>query len=212
MEYSLLIILFYGILHALGPDHLSAIALFSIGKNKKETIMLSLLFAFGHGLMLYIMALLIAYFVNDDILAYGDIISAVVILLMGFYLVYLAITDKIKIDRHKHKGEKHLHIYYKDAHLHDKSILLSLGLLMGVGGIRGMLVTLSAVSNEMVGFEMIFAFILGVSIVFLSFGYLIYLINERLALSLNSLRYALFSVGIFSIMIGSYNLSGVYMS
>jgi ABC-type nickel/cobalt efflux system permease component RcnA len=50
MDYALLIILYYGILHALGPDHLSAIALFSIGKNKKETIMLSLLFAMGHGL------------------------------------------------------------------------------------------------------------------------------------------------------------------
>ena len=44
MELSLLLILYYGILHALGPDHLSAIALFSIGKKKKETFMLSLLF------------------------------------------------------------------------------------------------------------------------------------------------------------------------
>ncbi|MDQ7084195.1 MAG: hypothetical protein Q9M36_04345 [Sulfurovum sp.] len=210
MEYSLLIILYYGILHALGPDHLSAIALFSIGKNKKETLILSVLFAFGHGLMLYLMALVISHFANDELLAYGDVISAVVILLMGLYLVYLALTNNIKIDKHKHQDEKHTHIYYKNAHLHDKSILLSLGLLMGIGGIRGMLITLSAVSHQMVGVEMILAFIIGVSIVFLSFGYLIYLINERLALSINSLRYALFSVGLFSIAIGSYNLTGVY--
>ena len=209
MDYALLIILYYGILHALGPDHLSAIALFSIGKNKKETITLSLLFAMGHGLMLYIMALVISHFANDELLAYGDVISAAVILLMGLYLVYLAFTDKIKIDKHQHNHEKHTHIYYKDAHLHDKSILLSLGLLMGVGGIRGMLVTLSAVSHNSVGVEMILAFIIGVSIVFLSFGYLIYLINERLAISENSLRYAIMSVGLFSIVIGTYNLSGV---
>ena len=210
MDYALLIILYYGILHALGPDHLSAIALFSIGKNKKETITLSLLFAMGHGFMLYIMAQVIKYFANDELLAYGDIISATVILIMGLYLVYLAVTDKIKIDKHQHNHKKHTHIYYKNAHLHDKSILLSLGLLMGVGGIRGMLVTLSAVSHNSVRVEMILAFIIGVSIVFLSFGYLIYLINERMAISANSLRYAIMSVGLFSIVIGTYNLSGVY--
>ena len=214
MDYALLIILYYGILHALGPDHLSAIALFSIGKNKKETITLSLLFAMGHGFMLYLMAQIISHFANDELLAYGDVISATVILLMGLYLVYLAFTDKIKIDKHIHhkkeyKDKKHMHIYYKDAHLHDKSVLLSLGLLMGIGGIRGMLVTLSAVSHNSVGVEMILAFIIGVSIVFLSFGYLIYLINERLAISANSLRYALMSVGLFSIVIGTYNLSEV---
>lgn len=216
MDYALLIILYYGILHALGPDHLSAIALFSIGKKKKETIILSLLFAVGHGLMLYIMAQVIGYFANDALLAYGDIISAMVILLMGLYLIYLAFTDKIKINKHEHHKEEntkkqHMHIYYQDAHLHDKSILLSLGLLMGVGGIRGMLVTLSAVSHNTVGVEMILAFIIGVSIVFLTFGYLIYLINERMSVSKNSLRYALMSVGIFSVVIGSYNLSGVYL-
>ena len=209
MDYALLLILYYGILHALGPDHLSAIALFSIGKNKKETLSLSLLFAMGHGLMLYLMAQIISHFANDELLAYGDVISAAVILFMGLYLVYLAFTHKIKIDKHQHHNEKHMHIYYKDAHLHDKSILLSLGLLMSVGGIRGMLITLSAVSHNSVGIEMILAFIIGVSIVFLSFGYLIYLINQRISISANSLRYALMSVGLFSIVIGAYNLSGV---
>jgi ABC-type nickel/cobalt efflux system permease component RcnA len=36
MELSLLVIFWYGILHAFGPDHLTAIADFSIGKNKKK--------------------------------------------------------------------------------------------------------------------------------------------------------------------------------
>lgn len=213
MELSLLLILYYGILHALGPDHLSAIALFSIGKKKKETFVLSLLFAFGHGLMLYLLALFISHFTNDTLLAYGDSISSSVILLMGLYLVYLAVTNQIRIDQHEHQQDKHTHIYYKDAHLHDKSILLSLGLLMGVGGIRGMLITLSVISHQNVGVEMIFAFIAGVSIVFLSFGYLIYLINEQVALSSNALRYAILSVGLLSVSIGTYNLSGgVYVS
>jgi len=209
MEFSLLIILYYGILHALGPDHLSAIALFSIGKNKRDTLLLSLLFALGHGFMLYLLALFVEQIASDHLLQYGDVISSFVIVMMGTYLVYLALTNKIRVDNHKHDSHTHTHIYYQDAHLHDKSMLLSLGLLMGVGGIRGMLVTLSVISHQSVGIEMIFAFIVGVSIVFLLFGYLIYLINENLIRSANALRYGILSVGILSIGIGTYNLSGV---
>ncbi|HIO92947.1 MAG TPA: hypothetical protein EYG68_08935 [Leucothrix mucor] len=210
MEYSLLIIFYYGILHALGPDHLSAIALFSIGKKKKAALLLSLLFAVGHGVTLYILALVIEYFASDSLLQYGDVISSTVILLMGIYLVYLAVTNKIRIDNHHHREDnyrhKHTHIYYENEHLHDKSMLLSLGLLMGAGGIRGMLVTLSVISNQSIGIEMIFAFILGVSLVFLLFGYLIYLINVRLIHSTKILRYAISSVGLLSIAIGAKSL------
>lgn len=209
MEYGLLIILYYGILHALGPDHLSAIALFSIGKKKRETLMLSFLFALGHGSMLYLLALFVGEFASESLLSYGDVISSSVILLMGCYLVYLALSNKIRIDTHEHHAHSHTHIYYQDAHLHDKSMLISLGLLMGAGGIRGMLVTLSIVSQQSVGFEMILAFIVGVSIVFLLFGYIIYLINENLIRSSNALRYGIMSVGFLSIAIGIYNLSGV---
>lgn len=212
MEYSLLIIFYYGILHALGPDHLSAIALFSIGKKKKAALLLSLLFAVGHGVMLYILALLIAHFASDDLLKYGDTISSSVILLMGLYLVYLAATNKIRVDNHHHKDEgdhKHTHIYYENEHLHDKSMLLSLGLLMGVGGIRGMLVTLTVITHKTIGFEMVLAFILGISLVFLLFGYLIYLINARLINSANTLRHAVTSVGLLSIAIGTTNLTGI---
>jgi ABC-type nickel/cobalt efflux system permease component RcnA len=211
MEFSLLIILYYGILHALGPDHLSAIALFSIGKNKRDTLLLSLLFALGHGCMLYLLALCVEQIASEHILQYGDIISSAVILMMGIYLVYLAITDKIRIDKHKHTSHAHTHIYYQDAHLHDKSMLLSLGLLMGVGGIRGMLVTLSVISHQSVGIEMVFAFIAGVSIVFLLFGYLIYLINESFIRSAHALRYGILSGGLLSIGIGTYNLDVPYV-
>jgi len=209
MEFSLLIILYYGILHALGPDHLSAIALFSIGKKKKETFLLSILFATGHGLMLYLLALFVGHVADESILEYGDIISSGVILLMGLYLIYLSITNKIRIDNHEHNSHTHTHIYYQDAHMHDKSMLVTLGLLMGVGGIRGMLVTLSIISHQSVGMEMVFAFIVGVSIVFVLFGYFIYLINSSFIRSVNALRYGILSVGLLSVSIASYNLSGV---
>ena len=209
MDAGLLIILYYGILHALGPDHLSAITLFSIGKKKRDTFMISLLFALGHGSMLYLLALLIGEIADNSILKYGDTISSAVILLMGLYLIYMSLTNKIRIDHHDHNSDHHTLIYYKNAHGHDKSLIVSLGLLMGVGGIRGMLVTLSIISHQQVGLEMVLAFIAGVSIVFLLFGYLIYLINANLIHSVNTLRYSIFIVGLLSISIGTYNLSGV---
>lgn len=217
MEYSLLIIFYYGILHALGPDHLSAIALFSIGKKKKEALTLSLLFAIGHGVTLYLFALLIEHIASDSLLKYGDIISSLVILLMGLYLVYLSISNKLKINSHQHSGDisgkcnneesRHLHIYYENDHFHDKGLLVSLGLLMGVGGLRGMLVTLTVISHQTVGIEMIAAFILGICFVFLLFGFFIYLINTWLIFSANILRYAVTSIGLISITIGTINLT-----
>lgn len=158
--------------------------------------------------MLYLLALFVGQIADESILQYGDIISSSVIVMMGLYLIYLAFTNKIRIDNHEHNSHTHTHIYYKDAHLHDKSMLLSLGLLMGVGGIRGMLVTLSIISHQSVGVEMILAFIVGVSIVFLLFGYFIYLINENFIRSANALRYGIMSVGLLSVAIGTYNLSG----
>ncbi|MCB4745565.1 MAG: hypothetical protein LGB68_00185, partial [Sulfurovum sp.] len=59
MELSLLVIFWYGILHAFGPDHLTAIADFSIGKNKRKTLTITTLFAIGHGLSLFLFAKLL---------------------------------------------------------------------------------------------------------------------------------------------------------
>ena len=204
----MLIIFYYGVIHALGPDHLSAITLFSIGKKKYEALLLSFLFALGHGITLFLLSLIIQYFAKGTLLHYGDMISSVTIILMGLYLVYLAITNKICINQHHHDSQQHTHIYYKNAHFHDKSTLFTLGLLMGAGGVRGALITLSIVSQKAVGAEIIIAFILGVSSVFLLFGYFIYLLNNKLNTSKNHLRYAMFSVGVVSLLIGIINISG----
>ena len=74
MELSLLLIFWYGILHAFGPDHLTAIADFSIGKDKKKTMLITMLFAIGHGSMLFVFAkLLEVYNISQEFMGYGDI-------------------------------------------------------------------------------------------------------------------------------------------
>ena len=102
-QLGLLLIFWYGILHAFGPDHLTAIADFSIGKNKRKTMMITILFAVGHGMTLFIFALLLEkYNISETTLGYGDLISSVVILGMGIYLLYMVFTDKIQLKKHIH--------------------------------------------------------------------------------------------------------------
>ncbi|MCK4441764.1 MAG: hypothetical protein KAU90_07135, partial [Sulfurovaceae bacterium] len=101
MQLSLVIIFWYGILHAFGPDHLTAIADFSIGKNKRKTMLITVLFAIGHGISLFLFAkLLQSIHISHEILAYGDIISATVIIAMGIYLLFMVATNRIQLSKH----------------------------------------------------------------------------------------------------------------
>ena len=208
MELSLLVVFWYGILHAFGPDHLTAIADFSIGKNKKKTLLITILFAFGHGFSLFLFAkLLESIKISEELLAYGDIISATVIIAMGLYLLFMIITDRIHLHKHLHNGKEHIHIWFGKAHKHNddsvaKSSSLTLGLLMGAGGVRGMLVTLGAVQGGVVDFSMVTAFTLGVMLVFGAFGLVIFYINENFLGTLSNVRRAFATAGMISLVVG----------
>jgi len=203
---SLLLIFWYGILHAFGPDHLSAIADFSLAKSKKKTLLITVSFALGHGLMLFIFATILQSInIPESITNYGDIISAVVIIMMGLYLLYMVFTKQIQLREHIHNHQKHTHIYFGKAHEHDKKMNTSaftLGALMGIGGVRGMLVTLSAVHNAEVNLLMVVFFSLGVMLIFVSFGVLIGTINHYLLTSTRNLRGAFAIAGSTSVLVG----------
>ena len=203
---GLLIIFWYGILHAFGPDHLTAIADFSIGKEKKKTILIILLFTFGHGISLLLFAkLLTIYNIPEEILAYGDIISAGVIILMGLYLLYMVFTKRINIHKHTHENKEHIHIYFGKEHTHSKadiSSALTIGTLMGIGGVRGMLVTLGLVESQSVDMTMVLAFTLGVVIIFFGFGLFILYINQNLLKSKKNINTIFTAAGIISLVVG----------
>ncbi len=81
MEFGLLIIFYYGILHAFGPDHLMAIADFSIGQNRRKTLIYTVGFAVAHGLTLFLFAKILQQMdIPEEILAYGDVIASAVII------------------------------------------------------------------------------------------------------------------------------------
>lgn len=206
MELSLLIIFWYGVLHAMGPDHLTAIADFSIGKNIKKTMTVTLLFAVGHGATLFLFAKLLQSVPGIEAYTdYGDVISACVIVMMGAYLLYMALSDRILLNKHIHDGKEHIHISFSRTHQHrwsDMIPALSLGVLMGIGGVRGMLITLGLVSHQEVTLSMIALFALGVMLVFVGFGGVILLLNRYWLNSLTNVRRVLGGLGVGSIMVG----------
>ncbi len=209
---GLLLVFWYGILHAFGPDHLTAIADFSIGKNKKKTMLITVLFALGHGLTLFIFAkLLETYHIRDTMLGYGDVISSAVILSMGLYLLYMVYADRIQLKKHIHNGKEHIHIWFGKEHSHDKTDATSaftVGALMGIGGVRGMLVTLGAIEGQSVDFVMVLAFTVGVMSIFVGFGIVLLYINKNLLNSKQNLKRVFATAGVISVVVGSNMLLG----
>lgn len=209
---GLLLIFWYGVLHAFGPDHLTAIADFSIGKNKKKTILITVLFAIGHGLTLFVFAkVLETYNISERILGYGDTISSVVILGMGVYLLFIVATDRIQLKKHIHNGKEHIHIWFGKEHQHnnkDVASAFTIGALMGIGGVRGMLVTLGMIEGQSVDLVMVLAFALGVMMIFVGFGVVILYINKNLLNSKQNLRRVFATAGLISVVVGSNMIIG----
>ena len=204
---GILLIFWYGILHAFGPDHLTAIADFSIGKNKRKTILITVLFAIGHGTMLFVFAkILETYHISEELLGYGDIISSVVILLMGLYLLYMVKADKIHLKKHYHNDKEHIHIYFGSEHTHnsnDTTGAFAIGALMGIGGVRGMLITLGAIQGQSVDFSLVFAFTSGVMVIFVGFGAIILYINQNLLNNKQNIRRIFATAGVVSVLVGT---------
>ena len=212
MELSLLLIFWYGILHAFGPDHLTAIADFSIGKDKKKTMLITMLFAIGHGSMLFVFAkLLEVYNISQELIGYGDIISSGIIILMGIYLLYMVGADKIQLKKHYHNNQEHIHIYFGSQHNHNNSDtkgIFAIGALMGIGGVRGMLITLGVIQDQSVDFGMVLAFTAGVMVVFIGFGGIILYINQKLLNSKQNIKRVFVTAGVVSIAVGTNILFG----
>jgi nickel/cobalt transporter (NicO) family protein len=206
MELGLIVIFWYGILHAFGPDHLTAIADFSIGKEAKKTFLIVGAFAVGHGIMLFMFAKILQYYtLSEAFLAYGDVIASSVILSIGIYLLYMVFANKIHLKTHTHEHKKHVHIWFGNEHQHESSTTTSafgVGVLMGIGGVRGMLVTLGVLQGQAIDFSMILAFIAGVMVVFFSFGLVISWINKDILTNIKNVRRVFATVGVISVLVG----------
>jgi len=211
MEIGLLIVFWYGVLHAFGPDHLTAIADFSIGKSMKKSMLITVMFAFGHGIMLFAFAkLLQLYALPESVTDYGDVVSSAVIIAMGLYLLLMVVTNRIQLEKHRHENVEHIHIWFGKEHTHKAASAWmsawTMGAFMGMGGVRGMLVTLGMLGGRAVDWTMILAFVAGVSLVFISFGGVILYLNRNLLTNLKYVRRTFAVAGIVSVAVGSQML------
>ncbi len=175
-------------------------------------MLITVLFAIGHGLTLFIFAkVLETYSISENILGYGDTISSIVILGMGVYLLFMVFTDRIQLKKHIHEGKEHLHIWFGKEHDHnskDVASAFTIGALMGIGGVRGMLVTLGLIEGQCVNLLMVLAFALGVMVIFVGFGAVILYINQNLLNSKQNLRRVFATAGIVSVVVGSNMIIG----
>jgi ABC-type nickel/cobalt efflux system permease component RcnA len=213
METGLLLIFWYGVLHAFGPDHLTAIADFSIGKRMKRTMMITFAFAIGHGVMLFVFAKVLERFaLPESVTAYGDLISSSVIIGIGLYLLYMVVSDKIHLRSHTHEGEEHIHIWFGTKHDHDSNVdtasAFTIGALMGIGGVRGMLVTLGMLEGHAVDLTMVFAFVAGVTLIFGAFGLVILAINKNILTTQRNVRRVFAAAGTVSLAVGTNMILG----
>jgi cytochrome c biogenesis protein CcdA len=165
------------------------------------------MFAFGHGFMLFVFAkMLEIYSIPESITAYGDIISSSVIIGMGIYLLLMVALNRIHLNKHIHEDGEHLHIYFAKEHSHNASSISSawgIGALMGIGGVRGMLVTLGMLQGNSIEWTMVLVFVMGVSIVFLSFGASILYLNKQYLTNLTNIRRVFATAGVISIAVGT---------
>lgn len=213
MEVGLLIIFWYGVLHAFGPDHLTAIANFSIGKQPKQAMFITLFFALGHGVMLFVFSKVLQYYVvPESITAYGDSVAASVIISIGAYLLYMVYADKIHLRRHEHEGREHIHIYFSHKHEHHSGrntvSAYTIGMLMGVGGVRSMLVTLGMLEAGRVDLSIVLVFVAGVSLSFAIFGVIVSFINKNMLMSQKQVRRMFTGLAIVSLFVGTNTLLG----
>ena len=145
-------------------------------------------------------------------MGYGDIISASVIIGMGMYILFMVMTDRIQLRKQMHEGKENIHICLGKSHEHNSSIenssSFSLGLLMGEGGVRGMLITLGVVQGGVVDFSMVAMFTLGVMLIFLAFGLLILYINNNFFGNLTNVRRAFTTAGVISLLVGTNIILG----
>jgi len=110
-----------------------------------------------------------------------------------------------------HNNEEHIHIWFGKSHEHSVSperSSFALGLLMGIGGVRGMLITLGVVAGGRVDLMMVGAFTAGVMIIFMSFGMLILYVNQNFLKNIRNVRRAFTTAGVVSLVVGTNILIG----
>ncbi len=225
MDYSQISVLLtlafgLGLLHSLDADHIMAVSNLASGKlGIKSNIRFCLRWAFGHGLTLFIVGLVVFFLgVNlpEELSLYAEMAVATILILIGLFVLYDVWRRQIHIHFHQHDDlpqHAHWHSHQKlKSHTHSHTALF-VGMLHGLAGSAPLLavIPITMTQRPLYGFLYLVIFSFGVILAMLLFGgilgyfsKLIVLYNEKVFRLIRSF------LGLGAIGIGSAILIGTH--
>jgi hypothetical protein len=181
-----------GALHALGPDHLLAIAALASREGLSRSVLKqSARFGIGHALTLGVGALVLqlaAGFWPAWLDGAGERLGGAALVVIGLPLLAEGLLARLGLHLHRHRhGEvEHAHPHFHRTgagHAHRHLSGLATGALMALGGIRGLVVALPAASASSVPLTVasVLSFGLGVFAVTVIYGLAVARVSSRMS-------------------------------
>ena len=202
-----------GLLHSLDADHIIAVSnLASTRPDRRSTVQFCMRWAVGHGLTLLFIGLLVFVFglsLPESISTYAEFIVAVVLILIGVYVISDVLRKHVHIHFHKHDGlpeHAHWHSHKNDeSHRHTHTAIF-IGMLHGLAGSAPLLALIPIAMSEQAvyGFIYLMIFSIGVLFAMLLFGGLLGVFtNKVLAISQSLFSWVRGLLGVGAIAAGS---------
>ena len=138
---------FAGLVHVLsGPDHLAALAPFTVDKPRRA-LMVGVQWAIGHSCgvaLIGLGSLLLREIIPIDLISsYSERAVGILLIGIGFWGLKKAFATRLHAHHHTHDGEHHTHIHvHREGHAHKESpaphlhnhAALGIGTLHGLAG------------------------------------------------------------------------------
>ena len=222
MDYSQLPVLLslafgLGLLHSLDADHIMAVSNLASGQSVKTNVQFCLRWALGHGLTLFIIGMLVfalGISLPEQLSLYAERCVALVLILLGLYVLYDVLRRRIHIHFHQHDDQPkhaHWHSHAKQAsHRHNHTALF-VGMLHGLAGSAPLLalIPISMTQQPRYGFIYLMIFSLGVIVSMLLFGGLLGMVSKHvIEYSEKAFRIVRAVLGLGAMTIGSIILLG----
>ena len=207
-----------GLVHSLDADHVMAVTNLATGRVElKSTIQFCLRWAIGHGLILFIVGVLVfivGIHLPESVSQYAEIMVASILILLGIYVLYEVLYRRIHIHFHQHDDmpqHAHWHSHATHSSHRHKHTAMFIGMLHGLAGSAPLLalIPLGITQQPLHGFLYLVIFSLGVIVSMLVFGGVLgYVSRHIVCYSTKLFRYLRIILGLGAMMVGTLVLIG----
>ncbi len=173
-----------GLLHALDADHIMAVSVLAAKiqnlRSRRQaaitTIRYCLKWATGHGGALMLvggLALLLGWQLPAAVSHWAERLIGILLIVLGTWLIYKALTNKIQLHVHKHENEELVHVHLtQDSNSQHSHQPVLVGLVHGLAGSAPVLALIPALQTgqHWLGMAYLLLFCIGVVVSMLVFG------------------------------------------